>query len=97
MAMGYISTGMDDRFNALLVSVMAFQLALVNQNPFQPCCIRIYPQNHPLINVPFSADNFGLIMSTAFLDTSAFGMVTLIQYFTNIYNILLLSYHSQHL
>ena len=29
--MGYISTGMDDRFGALLVSPMALRLALVDQ------------------------------------------------------------------
>ena len=29
MAMGYINTGMGDRFSALLVSLMALRLALV--------------------------------------------------------------------
>ena len=35
--MCYISTGMCDCFGALLVSLMVLQLALVDQNPFQPC------------------------------------------------------------
>ena len=35
--MGYVSTGMGDRFSALLVSLMSLQLVLVDQNPFQPC------------------------------------------------------------
>ena len=34
--MGYISIGMGDRFGARLVSRMALQLMLVDQNPFQP-------------------------------------------------------------
>ena len=37
--MGYLSTGMADRFGALLVSLMALWLALVDQNPFLPCYI----------------------------------------------------------
>ena len=32
-----VSTWMDDRLSALLVSLMASQLMLVVQNPFQPC------------------------------------------------------------
>ena len=32
--MGYVSTGMDDRFSALLQLVMALRLAVVDQNPF---------------------------------------------------------------
>ena len=32
--MGYVSTGMGDRFSALLVSLMPLQLVLVDQNPF---------------------------------------------------------------
>ena len=35
--MGYVSTGKGDHFKALLVSLMALQLALVEQNPFWPC------------------------------------------------------------
>ena len=35
--MGYVSTWMGDRFSALLVSLMALQLMLVDQNPFRPC------------------------------------------------------------
>ena len=38
MATGYISTGMGDCFGALLVSLMALQLMLVDRNPYQPCC-----------------------------------------------------------
>ena len=33
----YPITGMGDRFGALLLSLMALQLVLVDQNPFQPC------------------------------------------------------------
>ena len=33
-AMGYISTGMGDHFSALLISLMALQLALVDRIPF---------------------------------------------------------------
>ena len=42
MAMGYVNTWMGDRFSALLMSLMALQLTLVDQNPFQPsgACIR---------------------------------------------------------
>ena len=36
-AMGYISAGMGDHFSALLVSLMALQFMLVDQNPFRPC------------------------------------------------------------
>ena len=32
--MGYVNTGMGDRLSALLVSLMALQLTLVDQNPF---------------------------------------------------------------
>ena len=35
--MGYVSTGMGDRFSALLQSLMVLRLALVDQNPFRPC------------------------------------------------------------
>ena len=38
--MGYISTGMGDRFSTLLMSLMALQLVLVDQNPFWPCFFR---------------------------------------------------------
>ena len=34
--MGYISTGMNDLFSALLVSLMALWLTLVDRNPFRP-------------------------------------------------------------
>ena len=35
--MGYVSTlGWGDRLSALLVSLMALRLVLVNQNPFRP-------------------------------------------------------------
>ena len=34
--MGYVSTGMGDRFSALLVSLMALWLTLVDQNLFRP-------------------------------------------------------------
>ena len=33
----YISSRMGDRFSALLYSLMALRLMLVDQNPFQPC------------------------------------------------------------
>ena len=36
--MGYVSTRMGDCFGALLVSLMALRLALVDPNLFQPCC-----------------------------------------------------------
>ena len=36
--MGYVSTGMGDRFGALLVSLMALRLTLIDQNPFWSCC-----------------------------------------------------------
>ena len=35
--MGCVSTRMGDRFSALLVSLMALQLTLVDQNSFRPC------------------------------------------------------------
>ena len=35
--MGYVGTGMGDRFGERLVSLMALRLALVDQNPFRPC------------------------------------------------------------
>ena len=35
--MGYISTGMGDRFSGLLVSLMALRLTLVDRKPFWPC------------------------------------------------------------
>ena len=35
--MGYFSTWMGDSFSALLVSLMALWLALVDRNPFEPC------------------------------------------------------------
>ena len=34
--MVYVSTGMGDRFGAVLVSLMALRLTLVDRNPFQP-------------------------------------------------------------
>ena len=37
--MGYISTWLGDPLSALLMSLMALQLALANQNPFWPCFI----------------------------------------------------------
>ena len=37
--MGYVSTGMGDRCSALLMSLMALRLALVDRNPFQPCLV----------------------------------------------------------
>ena len=37
--MGYVSTWMGDRFSALLVSLMALLLMLVDQNLFWPCFI----------------------------------------------------------
>ena len=37
--MGYVRTGMGDRFSVLLMSLMALQLMLVDRNPFQPCVI----------------------------------------------------------
>ena len=36
--MGYISTGIGDHFTALLVSLMALQLAPVGRNPLRSCC-----------------------------------------------------------
>ena len=39
--MGYISTWMGDRTSELLMSLMTLQLALVDQNPFQPVFIII--------------------------------------------------------
>ena len=35
--MGEVNTLMGDRFSALLVSLMALQLTLVDRNPFRPC------------------------------------------------------------
>ena len=35
--MGYVSTQMGDHFGALLLSLMALWLTLVDRNPFQPC------------------------------------------------------------
>ena len=40
--MGYVSTGMGESFGALLVSMMALQLMLVDQNPFGPCYHTIF-------------------------------------------------------
>ena len=42
--MGYISTGMGDRFSALIMSLMALQLALVDRNPFRPCFFFFFHQ-----------------------------------------------------
>ena len=36
--MGSVSTGMGDRFGALLVSLMALWLTLIDLNPFRLCC-----------------------------------------------------------
>ena len=41
--MTYISASMGDHLSALLVSLMAFWLALVERNPFRPCSW-YYPQ-----------------------------------------------------
>ena len=35
--MGYVSTWMGDHLSTLLVSLMAKELVLVDQNPFRPC------------------------------------------------------------
>ena len=35
--MGYVSTWIGDHLSALLVSLMALRLALVDRNPFTPC------------------------------------------------------------
>ena len=35
--MGYVSTGMGDHLSALLMSLIALRLALVDRNPFWPC------------------------------------------------------------
>ena len=40
--MGYVSIEMGDHFSALLLSLMALRLALVDRNPFQPCYFHIY-------------------------------------------------------
>ena len=40
--MDYISTGMDDHSSALLLSLMALQLTLIDRNPFRPCYICIH-------------------------------------------------------
>ena len=40
--MGYLSTGMGDCFSALLVSLMALWLALVDRQPFRPCFAHYY-------------------------------------------------------
>ena len=37
--MGYISTWMGDRLSALLMSLMAVRLMLVDRNPFRACYI----------------------------------------------------------
>ena len=37
VAMGYLSTGMGDRFGAVLVSLVTLRLMLVDRNPFRPC------------------------------------------------------------
>ena len=39
--MGYISTGMGDRFGARQLSLMTLRLALVDQNPVQPCLFKV--------------------------------------------------------
>ena len=39
MPLGYISTGMVDRFSALLMCLMAWRLMPVDRNPFHPCYI----------------------------------------------------------
>ena len=44
--MGYINTGMGDRFGALIVSLMALQLTLVDLNPFQPGLHLLYASYH---------------------------------------------------
>ena len=38
--MGFISTWMGDHFSALLMSLMALQLTLVDQNLLWPCYFR---------------------------------------------------------
>ena len=47
--MGYVSTGMGDRFSAVLVSLMALGLALVDQKPFWPCLLFFHQQYHCVI------------------------------------------------
>ena len=48
--MSYVSTRMGDYFSALLVSLMALQLALMDQNPFRPCSITFLTvANDPLV------------------------------------------------
>ena len=37
-----VSTGMGDRFSALLMSVMALRLALVDQTPLRSCFVKLY-------------------------------------------------------
>ena len=34
--MGYVSTGMGDRFSAILLFLMTLRLALLDQNPLRP-------------------------------------------------------------
>ena len=40
--MGHISTGTGDPFSALLISLMALRLTLVDQNPFRSCYQKIF-------------------------------------------------------
>ena len=49
--MCYTSTGMGDCFSAVLVSLMALPLILVDQNPFQPCYCMTPVLNRPDSNI----------------------------------------------
>ena len=51
-AMGYVSSWMGDRLSALLVSLMALWLVLVDQNPFWPCSLS-YSMYFTVLNILF--------------------------------------------
>ena len=58
--MGYIDTGMGDSFSALLVSLMALQLMLVDRNPFRPYLL-LFLQNRDVKQLTreiFGLDSF---------------------------------------
>ena len=50
-----VSPGMGDRLSALLVSLMALGLALVDRNPFWPCFLPVSQPQCRVINVHIKA------------------------------------------
>ena len=49
--MGYVSTRIGNHFSALLVSLMALHLMLVDQNPFRLCFILLFVKRVPLVRI----------------------------------------------